>query len=50
MKTPVFVLKLKIFKWCYRHMPVVAQYSTKSKKLALLQQVREHCEKYGYLR
>ena len=48
MTTPAFVLKLKLFQYCYRYLPVVVPYSSKNKKLALLALVRSHVETHGY--
>ncbi len=48
MPSPVFKHSLRLFKWSYRHLPLIQEFRTKAQKLALLAVVREHVRVYGY--
>ena len=48
MPTPQFTVTLKFFKWCYKHIPLIINPSSKKRKQELVDLVKKHCEAYGY--
>ena len=42
--TPAFNVKIKIFKWRYEHIPLVANINSKAKMMDFILKVKQHCE------